>query len=220
VTASGWRELRSEHLALYSPIGLRLIDDFTGRAPLGRVSARLDLEVSAGVWAPAGLDALLTPSSVLAWPGLGRHSEPALIPARRYRARVEAERYRPDYLQGADGVEFDAPAWDDQYPPAPITTGPTDLYLFPSTAYDFPTWVPVLRGAVEEITGGPVANVLVHQGAAERTLTDERGTFSLPLRWATSGLVVDAVDIRTGRTGSHLLSLPADLRTNVTITIV
>jgi hypothetical protein len=220
VTVSGWRELRSEHGALYSPIGLRLVDDFTGRAPLGRVSARLDRQVSVGVWEPTDLEAVLTPSNVFSFPGLGRAGEPASAPTRRYRARVDADQYRPGYLQNADGLEFDAPPWDDENPPTPITAGPQDLYLFSATSYDFPTWVRVLHGFVEDASGGAVANVLVHQAAAERVLTDERGTFSLPLRWATSGLTVDAVDLWTGRSGSHVLSLPADLQSNVTITIV
>jgi hypothetical protein len=79
--------------------------------------------------------------------------------------------------------------------------------------------VRVLRGFVEDVSGEPVPNVLVHQAAAERALTDERGTFSLPLRWAASGMAVDATDVRTGRAGSHTLSLPADLLASVTITI-
>jgi hypothetical protein len=219
VTVSGWRELRPEHIALYSPIGLRLVDDFTGEAPLGRVSSRLDLQVAVGVWAPTDILTVRTPSSMLVWPGLGREWEPASAPTRRYRVRIDAERYRPSYLQNADGIEFNAPPWNDDNSPTPITLGAQDLYLFPSTSYDFPPWVRVLRGVVEDMTGNPVTNVLVHQAAAEHVLTDERGTFSLPLRWTTSGLPVDAVDVRTGRAGSHTLNLPADLLGNVTITI-
>lgn len=220
MTVAGWREVHSEHHALYSPIGLRLVDDFTGLTPLGRVRARLDSQVSPGVWAPTDLASVLTPSSVLTWPGLGRASEPSSAPTRRYRVRIEAEQYRPEYLQALDGVEFDAPPWNDHTPPSPLTTGAVDLYLLPAVSYAFPTWVRVLRGVVEDASGGPVANVLVSQATAERTLTDERGTFSLPLRWATSGLVVDALDVRTGRTGSHVLALPSDLQSSLTLTIV
>jgi hypothetical protein len=220
MTVSGWTQVASEHRALYSPIGLRLIDDFTGTGPLGRVSARLDRQVSAGVWAPTDLDALLTPSSTFIWPGLGRMQQPASAPTRRFRVRVTAERYRPEYLQSADGFEFDSPPWDDDNPPNPVTSGPTDLYLFPATAYDFPTWVRVLRGFVQDASGAPVANALIYQAAAEHALSDERGTFSLPLRWATNGQVIDAVDSRTGRSGTHVLNLPADLLGSVTITIV
>jgi hypothetical protein len=219
VIVAGWRELRPEHIALYSPIGLRLVDDFTGNPPIGRVSARLDQQVAIGVWAPTDIVTVRTESSIFTWPGLGRARDPVSAPTRRYRVRVDAEQYRPSYLQNADGVEFNAPPWDDDNPPTPITSGPQDLYLFPSTAYGFPTWVRVMHGVVEDVSGNPVKNVLVHQAAAEHVLTDDRGTFSLPLRWTMSGLPVDAVDVRTGRTGSHLLNLPADLQSNVTITI-
>jgi hypothetical protein len=220
MTVPGWRELGSERIALYSPIGLRLIDDFTTRAPLGRVTVRLERQVSATSWASTDIKAVITPSNVVTWPGLGRRREPQLAPVRRYRAKVTADLYQPDYLQSVDGVEFDAPPWDDDNPPAPVTMGPQDVYLLPSTGYDFPTWVRVLRGVVEDAAGEPVPNALVRQAAVERVLTDARGAFSLPLRWATSGLVVDAIDARTARSGTHSLNLPADLQSSLTITIV
>jgi hypothetical protein len=220
LTVAGWRLLPQERIALYSPIGLRLVDDFTGRGPLGRVTARLDRQVSVGVWSPTDIGYVATESGILVWPGLGREWEPGSAPTRRYRARVEADLYRPEYLQNADGIEFNAPPWDDHEPPSPMTSGSQDLYLFPEVSYDFPTWVRVLRGVVEDsATGDPVANVLVHQAAAERVLTDERGAFTLPLRWANNGDPLDAVDIRTGHVGSHVLNLPADLQSSVTITI-
>jgi hypothetical protein len=220
MNVSGWRPLHGEGIRLYSPLGLRLVDDFTGTAPLGRVTARLDREVSPGVFEPTDIPALMTPSSILTWPGLGRSSDPASAPARAYQVCITADNYRPSYLQFADGTTFQAPPWDDVNPPNPVTTGPQDLYLFPSTAYQFPTWVPVLRGLVRDAGNLPVPNVFVHVAAVEKTLTDERGAFSLPLRWATSGMSVDADDLRTGRTASHVLNLPTDLRSNLTFAIV
>jgi len=220
MTVAAWRKVGSERSALYSPVGLRLVDDFTGQSPRGRVTARLDRQVSAGMWEPTDLETVITPSGTLTWPGLGREWEPASAPTRRYRARVGVENYRPSYLQSVDGFEFNAPPWNDENPPNPITTGPTDLYLFPSTAYDFPTWVRVLHGFVQDGTGVPVPNVLVRQAGRDQTLTDERGTFSLPLRWAATGDPVDAIDVRNGRTGTHVLNLPTDLNRSVTITVV
>lgn len=220
MTMAGWRELASERRTLYSPVGLRLVDDFTGRSPLGRVTASLDRQVSAGVWAPTDVEAVITPSSTLTWPGLGRDTDPLSTPTRRYRVRIAAEQYRPAYLQNADGFEFDAPPWDDDNPPVPVTMGPADLYLLPATTYSYPTWVRVLHGFVQDASGAPVGNVVVRLAAAERTLSDERGTFALPLRWATSGQTVDAIDVRTGRSGAHVLNLPAELLNSVTITIV
>src|SRR5207237_6863565 len=113
MTISGWRELGSERTSLYSPSGLRVVDDFTGKPPVGRVSAKLDLRVGAGLWAPTGIEAVVTPSSTFTWPGLGRAGDPSSAPTRRYRARFLANQYRPAYLQNADGIEFDAPPWND-----------------------------------------------------------------------------------------------------------
>ena len=220
MSISGWRDLPLEHLRTYSPIGLRLVDEFTGGAPLGRVSVRLELSVGAGSWKPTDVQAVLTSSNVFTWPGLGRIRDPGHSLPRRYRACIESDRYRAGYLKNVDGLEFDAPPWDNETPPNPVTKGPQDLYLYPSTAYDFPTWVRVLHGVVTTLSKVPVANVLVHQGSAEAVLTDERGCFSLPLRWATSGLPVDALDMRNNKSGSHVLNLPADLGSNVAITIV
>jgi hypothetical protein len=218
MTMAGWQELRSERRALFSPVGLRLIDEFTGKSPQGRLKASIDRQVSPGIWAPTGLAAVYTPSGTIAWPGLGRRREPASAPTRRYRARVAAERYRPDYLATVDGVEFDAPAWDDDNDPNPVTRGSTDLYLLPAPVYDFPAWLRVLRGFVQDAQGAPVANVRITT-TGERVLSDERGVFALPLRWATNGQSIDAVDARGGRSGQRALSLPGDLQASVTITI-
>jgi hypothetical protein len=219
MSVPGWRVLASERRLLYSPIGLTLVDEFTGRGPLGRVRAFLDLRVSPGVWHATGIEPIQTPSNVLTWPGLGRSGDPVSAPTPRYRARLEADLYRPDYLAALDGLEFDAPLWDDATPPVPVTATPQPLFLLPAPSYDFPSWVRVLRGVVEDTSGVAVPNALVQQATTERTLTDASGAFALSLRWATGGLPVDATDVRTGRTGTHTLSLPADLRKNVTITI-
>lgn len=219
MTVAGWQELRSEHGRLFSPIGLRMVDDLTGKSPQGRMRVWLDRQVSPGVWAPTDLVAVYTPSGTIAWPGLGRLREPASASPRRYRARLVAQRYRPAYLETADGVEFDAPPWDDDNDPNPVTRGSTDLYLLPAPTYDFATWVRVLRGFVQDAQGAPVANVKVHLSNTERVLSDERGVFALPLRWATNGQLIDAVDSRGGRSGQRALGLPADLQASVTITI-
>lgn len=217
---SGWRILADESHRLYSPAGFRLVDDFTGKAPLGDTSSALDLETAPGVWEATDVAGLMTSSQVLIYPGLGRRLHPAGIPSRHYRMRLYATLYRPEYLKTQDGVAFFAPPYDDENEPVPLTSGPADVYLYPACNYPFPTWVRVLHGTVVDGAGAPVPNVLVHQAAVERALTDERGAFALPLRWATSGLVVDADDQRNVRHGSHVLNLPNDLKANLTITVV
>jgi hypothetical protein len=89
----------------------------------------------------------------------------------------------------------------------------------PSTNY--PHAVRTVRGQTLDAAGDAVANVEVTQGAAERVLSDERGVFTLPLRWVPfAGLVViDAVDIRTGRTGQLILTLPQDLQQGHSFTL-
>jgi hypothetical protein len=57
---------------------------------------------------------------------------------------------------------------------------------------------------------------------AERVLSDERGVFALPLRWApfSGNVVLDAIDHRTGRTDQLTLALPQDLQQGHTFTLI
>ena len=59
------------------------------------------------------------------------------------------------------------------------------------------------------------------QSKSERALTDSQGSFALPLRWlaANAQASVDAVDERTGRTGSIQIELPSSLGQGQTIVI-
>ena len=216
-----YRVLAGETAVLYSPVGLRLLDEFTGDAPLGPVRAFLDRRLAPGVWEPAALPAVTTPGGVITYPGLERRRLAAGSPARRYRVRLEADFYRPFYRRIDEGVEFDAFPYNDTNPPQIISSMPRDELLVPASAYPFPTHVRVLRGAVVDAAGAPVADVVVSQGGLERVLTDERGAYALPLRWAAEGvpLPVDATDLRTGRTGMRPVTLPQDLGKNQEITI-
>ena len=216
-----FRMLAGETAMLYSAVGLRLVDEFTGERPLGRVRAFLDQRDSAGVWRLTNIAPVTTPGGVLTYPGLERRREVAGQPARRYRVRLEADFYRAFYRSQFDGVEFDAFPFNDTTPPSSFAAMPQDELLLPASTYPFPTHVRVLRGSVVDAAGDPVADVIVSQGGLERSLTDERGAFALPLRWAAEGvpLPVDAIDQRTGRTGVKSVTLPQDLGTNQEITI-
>ncbi|HEY1403575.1 MAG TPA: hypothetical protein VGB05_05575 [Pyrinomonadaceae bacterium] len=215
-----YRVLAGETRLLFSPIGLRLVDEFTGAGALGRVRAILDRQDAAGDWHKTDVSAVVTISGVLTYPGLERRAQPAGLPARRYRVRIDADFYRPIYRAQFEGIEFDAFPYNDTTPPATVASMPQAELLLPSSAYPFQTHVRVLRGVVTH-AGAPVADVLVSQGGLERVLTDERGTYALPLRWATEGLpfLVDALDQRTGRTGAKPITLPQDLGMNQEIII-
>lgn len=217
-----WQAIPGEQRQIYSPIGLRLIDDFTGLAPQGSVRASLDVRNANGEWRPTGIGFTRTPSDVIIYPGLGRSANVALQPAFHYRVRLEAAFYRPEYLTLQDGIEFDAHPYDDDTPPAVMASLPDNTFLIPATNYPYPSHVRVVRGQVVDTVGDPVANVEITEGGGERVLSDERGTFSLPLRWPpfVSAVQIDAMDFRAGRSGQLNINLPADLASGHVVVIM
>ncbi len=215
----GWRMLPGEGIGLWCPVALRLVDDFTGRAPMGRIRATLDAEVTPGAFAPTDRVPLLTEAGLVAFPGLERRRSPAGLAPRRYRVRIDADLYRPRYRATADGEVFDASPWDDVHPPATPLQEPRTSFLFPAAVYPFAAEIRVLHGLVVDAAGNPGPDAHVHVSTLESALSDERGAFSLPLRWAATGAVVDADDLRNSRTGSLTLTLPDDLRRSRTITV-
>jgi hypothetical protein len=216
---TSWRAVPEENRLLYSPVGLLLVDDLTGRTPVGRVEAWLELQDGAE-WRSVDRAPVMTASSVLLYPGLGRTTD-ATQPPQRYRVRLESPFYRPLYSAIADGIEFDVPPYDDANPPTTLTDRPTHTVLLPALNYPFAPYIPVLRGIVRDAGGDPVADVLVQEAIRERTLTDARGAFSLSLRWVPPGTptTITADDQRTGRAGSITVTLPADLNQSQTITV-
>lgn len=205
---------------MVTPIALRFRDEFSGDAPIGRLTLLLDVQDGSG-WRPVDRTPVRTPSGVFAYPNLERHAAPAGLPARRYRIRVEADFYRADHLRNKDGVEFDAFPGNDDVLPSAYATSVTTEVLLPSPRYPFPTHVPVVRGIVADAFGAPVANAVVSQGMLERVLSDERGQYALPLRWVVAGVPteIDAEDERTGRAGTRLVMLPSSLGVSVNFTI-
>jgi hypothetical protein len=223
-----WRILPNERTELYSPIGLRLVDGFTGLAPIGWVRPSLDVSEGGGSWRSTEIKGVITQSSVVIYPGLERRAVVVGQPARRYRVRVEAELYRPWYQLTSggtlDGIEFDAFPYNDADPPQKIAVSTLDLNLVPAAYYPFPTHVLILRGIVAAHSGSAVVDAEVNWNNKERVLTDERGEFGLPLRLTqnnerTDPQNIDATDHRTGRTGSIVIQLPHALRTSQRITI-
>lgn len=214
-----WRVLADERSELYSPIGLRLLDELTGGPPIGRTEAFLDVEDGAG-WRPTSIRPVRTAGGVVAYPGLGRRAD-AGGPARAYRVRIAAELYRPLYLLTVDGLEFDVFPWNDANPPQVQTLHPQDVHLAPAPGYPFPTHLQVLRGRVEDGAGLPVTDTEVRMLNHDWVLSDERGEFALPLRFAVSNVPVpiDALHQRTGRVGSINVILPAALGQSQTIPI-
>lgn len=224
-----WNTLAGEQLNLYSPIGLRLIDDLTGRPPIGKVDAELDVDDGGGGWRRTEIRPQRTLSGQLAYPRLERRASVVGIPPRRYRVRIFAEFYRPFYSLTTDGIEFEAFPYNDSNPPTdyrvnppiPITPRSQDVGLLPSVNYPFPSYVRVLRGKIVDAAGQPVSNAAVKRDNTELVASGERGAFALPLRWTPDNVAVpiDASDARTGKVGTINITLPQALRTSQTITI-
>jgi hypothetical protein len=208
-----WTQTVTEDTQLYSPIGLRLVDDLTGNTPRGRVNVFLDSRDASGKWHATGIAATKSLSGFLTYPGLERHANVEGLPSRRYRVRLDAEFYVPLYRRNSDGIEFDAFPYNDANPPSTITKVTRDAILTPATNYGAEGHIPVLKGVVTDAANKPVKDALVTQGANERVLTDLRGTFALPLRWVKPNVPVpvDAADERTGRTGTITIQLPSSL---------
>jgi len=219
-----WRIQPGEHSELFSPIGLRLLDELTGELPIGRVEAFLDVR-DGTAWRATGIPAVRTPGGVVAYPGLERRADVS-GPARRYRVHLAADFYRPVYPSSPfEGFEFDALPWNDTNPPKTITRFPQDAKLTPSTGYPFPPFVPVLRGRVVNGAKKPVADAEVKfvqlTQVLSRVLSDERGEFALPLRLAAFGVALTIkTDHRpTGHTSTLNVTLPGTLGKSLTISI-
>jgi len=208
-----WMAVPSETTLLYSQIGLRLVDEFTGGPLAHPVEAHLSFQDAAGNWQRLEVNPVPTPAGHLLYPGLGQSANAGVAPMVRHRVRIESDFYRPEYLRTADALEFDVHPYDDSTPPLVVPTLPTTVLLLPSPVYPFAGFMRTVRGRTLDSLGDPVPNVEVTLGTTERALSDERGVFALPLRWAafTGGIVLDAIDHRTGRTDQISLTLPQDL---------
>lgn len=227
-----------ERSLLYSPAWLIPVDVLTAASPPVMPRVALDL-FAGGQWIPAGRQPTVGPSGVISYPALGRVREPLTATPQRYRARFDADPYdpvRPDvclplYRSQLDGLEFVASPYDDENPPASEAV-PTVVELSPTIAYTFPWDVPVLYGEVAAVDQTTVPDVLVEashtvpplpQPLTERTITDRRGAFVLPLRWARTDVdtVVTATDQRSAvtRWGEIHVRYPVGLPGNHVIEI-
>jgi hypothetical protein len=214
-----WLTSPGEHLLQSSPVGLRLIDDLTGQGPIGETDCVLFIEDAPGQWRATEVRPSRNAGGFLIFPGLGRSRDVAGKPPRRYRAEITAQFYRPFYPNHQTGIEFDVHPFNDDNPPAQPPSL-LDVPLVPAPNYPFATHLRVLRGQVRN-AAGLVVNAEVSRGNTERVLTDERGSYALPLRLTPNNVpvAIDAVDPRTAENGQITITLPADLDSNKIILI-
>lgn len=214
-----WSFPPDEHSVQLSQIGLRLIDDLTGEAPIGEVGCTLFVEDAPGQWRKTDLVPIRSDSGILAFPGLGRVRDVNGQPTRRYRAEIAAQYYRPFYPPPQTAIAFDIHPYDDADPP-PVPSSLRDVALVPATNYPFQTHLRVLRGQVRN-AAGPVADAEVSRSNTERVLSDEQGFYALPLRFTADNtpVAIDAIDNTHTQNGQIVIMLPADLGQNKVITI-
>lgn len=213
--------LPSERHRLYSSIGLRLIDDFLGSEPIGRITPFLDLLDGSGLWQETEIKAVKNLSGIFTYPALGLRGQLAGQPVLKYRVRIKSKYYYPFYRLNSDGIEFDVFPYNHSHPPQNIPSIPRTEVLLPAPNYPYSSHLRVLRGFVEDSTGNRILDTLVTEGNRERVITDGRGEFVLPLRWPNKvgPIVIDAVNQKTGETGQISVSLPNDLGKGHKITI-
>lgn len=192
-----------ERRILFSPVGLELVDDFTAGPPLGKIEATLSRK-DGNDWIPLDVKPIRTLSGLLVYPGLGRHPFPVNgEPKRSFRIQLQAEFYRGCMLVShaivppSRGIAFAAPAFNDGAPPPkPVRAR---AFLLPAPNYPYPVETPVLRGkvVVNLATKQPVVDAVVADDNRQRVLSDERGEYALPMRFAAPGAPIP-IDVTKG----------------------
>ncbi len=216
-----WIQTIEESTQLFSPIGLRLIDDLTGNSPIGRIQAILELQDAGGEWKDTKIAPVITASGTVTYPGLERHADATGKLPKQFRVRLKPQFYLPLYQRDRDGLLCTAFPYDNSHHPQNIKQLPDDVILTPATNYPFEGQIPVARGMVVDAANASVPNAVVTQGAKERVLTDQRGCFALPLRWVkpNPALPIDAANERNGQQGTTNIQFPQDLSRNIKIQI-
>jgi hypothetical protein len=215
-----WSFPADERSLQLSQIGLRLIDDLTGKDPIGEIGCALSVEDVPGQWRKTDITPVRSESGILTFPGLGRVRDVSGQPVRHYRAEISARYYRPFYNAPQTGIEFDIHPFNDGHPP-PLPPALRDVALMPATNYPFQTHLRVLRGQVRNAFGA-VVDAEVSRSNTERVLSDELGFYALPLRFTPNNtpVAIDATNHVTSEQGQIVITLPADLGQNKVITIV
>jgi hypothetical protein len=219
---TAWRH--AETRDLYTPIALRLIDDFTAGAPIAKLGTALERQDGAR-WVETGVMPVRTLSGLLAYPGLGRAPNPAAAPTHRYRVRLTDDEqrlvYLPAYRFTIDGLEFDVAPWNDGQPPMVSLDRPEEVFLWPASNYPFPRAISVLRGRAIAAGGAPLRDVRITTGI-DSVLSDARGAFSLPVRLTSlaPSVMITAEHARSGLAVSVNVPLPSGLANAIELQLV
>jgi hypothetical protein len=214
--------LSTEHTVAASPVWLRLVDTFTGRAPAGRVSLRIERR-DGNQWRAVEIPYELKPSGDLAFVNLGRVARGHAGNQREYRITATADQTVAEASGGGPSMVFSITTWSPDAPPP--TPQIREIRCYPAPDYPFGPSVPFVSGTVvDQGTGNPVGRARVRvtetvlgNPLVEEVRTNDAGWFRVPLRWSSGATDLDAD--RSGASGSATISVPADLGSVVSITI-
>ena len=183
-------------MSLPTPFVGRPVDEFIKRPPENGLAAKLLVRRPranpAAPFVPSALKPLITRSGNLVFPRL-RAPLPDQPWTDEYRVVVTCAGLTPLYT-APEGFAFQLSATS--------ADARVLMPLLPTGSYQYPAYLPVARGIVrkaDEAQAGIVAAV----GMADRSLTDERGRFSLCLRAAPSDKPV-TIDFRSS--DGHVLT--------------
>ncbi len=215
-----WRVIETDRRKTFCPIALELRDEFSGGAVIGDVQLSLDLQRGTN-WIPIDIAPARTSRGLFVYPGLGRAVDPLALPNFRVRLRVTAAHYRPRYQLNSDGLEFEIATYNDAIPPAVSPLMPEIVLMLPTASYPFGGHIRVLRGRVIDAGNLPVSNASVEADGVERVISDDKGSFTLPLRWQkkTATVAIQVDHPRSGTGAAASFNLPGALVGNHDITV-
>lgn len=219
------RPIGPETLVLHCQVAVRPVDGNTGQPSRDKVHAALEVGDRFGRWLPVTRPPVRTDGGVIAWPGLGLTARPAHADVGRYRVTLTAAAHRVAVLDSdrrlATGpLRFDVRPYGHDAPLAAETIPlAREVLLFPASHHPHPSHVPVLRGVVRDAAGSPLVDAIVAYEAT-RVMTDERGSFGLPLSQARPGEVfIDATTLGGERHTRVSVQVPDALRRGIVIEI-
>lgn len=215
-----WQVITGARRVAFAGIALDLRDEYAVTAAFGDIRLTIDLQDGAD-WHETTFRPVRNPGGIYVYTGIGRHVDPAVTAQFRVRVRIEAEFYRPGFQAVDDAIAFDVPTYNDDVPPAFSPLIPETVLMLPTAGYPFPGHVRRVRGRILDVPGTPMANALVEADGVERVISDERGAFTLPLRWQAPAGVVNVVVAhpRSGLGAHEVFNLPGDLAGNHDITV-
>lgn len=178
----------------FGVVGFPLTDEFTGKAPFGTVSVRLEERIGAapGSWEPISVRSKISSAGILHFPGLGRRVRAgSSSTSHTFRLNWDCEFYIPFYQrqtesnQDSAGLNFTIPAYNDEHPPLPVppSAAPNFRFLMPDVNYPYEAHISLVRGKVTH-QAIPLVGALVSMSVLEQVITNSAGEFAIPMRWS------------------------------------